>query len=120
MRMFCSGLAVLRKPVLPLGMAILMIAGTYVAASSTTVAAATMSSSTSGVWPGVGKICEPGAGGASTVRGVSAKTIHIAVFNDASNTVIPGLEIELVQQANRVRRLVQRGGRNQRTQGRDR
>ena len=99
MRMFCSGLAVLRKPVLPLGMAILMIAGTYVAASSTTVAAATMSSSTSGVWPGVGKICEPGAGGASTVRGVSAKTIHIAVFNDASNTVIPGLEIELVQQA---------------------
>jgi hypothetical protein len=49
--------------------------------------------------PGVGKICEPGPGGASSVRGVSAKTIHIAVFNDAANTIQPGLEKELVQQA---------------------
>jgi ABC-type branched-subunit amino acid transport system substrate-binding protein len=30
---------------------------------------------------------------------VSSKTIKIAVFNDANNTQIPGLEIELVQQA---------------------
>jgi len=40
-------------------------------------------SATSGVWPGVGKICEPGSGGASSVRGVGAKTINIAEFNDA-------------------------------------
>jgi ABC-type branched-subunit amino acid transport system substrate-binding protein len=47
----------------------------------------------------VGKICEPGAGGASSVRGVAAKTINIAVFNDASNTITPGLEAEFPQQA---------------------
>jgi ABC-type branched-subunit amino acid transport system substrate-binding protein len=51
------------------------------------------------VWPGVGKICEPGSGGASTVRGVTAKTINIAVFNDAANTIVPGLEAEFPQQA---------------------
>jgi len=33
------------------------------------------------------------------VRGVGPKTIHIAVFNDAANTIEPGLEIEFVQQA---------------------
>ena len=54
---------------------------------------------TNGVWPGVGKICEPGPGGESTIRGVSDKAIHIAVFNDASNTVEPGLDKEFVQQA---------------------
>ena len=54
---------------------------------------------TDGVWPGVGKICEPGAGGASSVRGVGSKTINIAVFNDAANTIQPGLELEFVQQA---------------------
>ena len=60
-----------------------------------------MSSSvaTNGVWPGVGKICEPGPGGASSVRGVGSKTINIAVFNDAANTIEPGLEAEFPQQA---------------------
>ena len=33
------------------------------------------------------------------MRGVGSKTIHIAVFNDAANTIEPGLEIEFVQQA---------------------
>ena len=80
-------------------MATMMFAGTYVALSSTTAAAATSASSSSGVWPGVGKICEPGPGGASSVRGVGTKTINIAVFNDASNTIIPGLEVEFPQQA---------------------
>ena len=97
--MFRKGLIQLRKSLLPLAMATMMIAGTYVAASSTTVAAATSASSSSGVWPGVGKICEPGPGGASSVRGVGDKTINIAVFNDASNTIVPGLEIEFIQQA---------------------
>jgi hypothetical protein len=94
--MFCKGLLRVRKSTLPLAMATMMIAGTYVAASSTSAAAA---SSSSGVWPGVGKICEPGPGGASTVRGVGAKTINIAVFNDAANTIVPGLEVEFPEQA---------------------
>ena len=97
--MFCKGVIQLRKSVLPLAMATMMIAGTYVAASSTTAAATTSASSSSGVWPGVGKVCEPGPGGASSVRGVGAKTINIAVFNDASNTIDPGLEVEFLQQA---------------------
>ncbi|MDR3647707.1 MAG: hypothetical protein P4L20_01345, partial [Acidimicrobiales bacterium] len=87
-------------------MATVMVAGTYVALSSTTAAAATSASrtlassvATNGEWPGVGKICEPGPGGASSVRGVGSKTINIAVFNDAANTVEPGLEVEFVQQA---------------------
>ena len=67
--------------------------------TSTTAVAATSASSSSGVWPGVGKICEPGPGGASSVRGVGAKTINIAVENDASNTIVPGLEVEFTQQA---------------------
>ncbi len=107
MRMFCRGLAELRKSVLPLAMAtVTMVAGTYVAFSSAAAAAATAesrslssTSATSGVWPGVGKICEPGSGGASSVRGVGAKTINIAVFNDAASTIEPGLEVEFVQQA---------------------
>ena len=89
----------LRKAVLPLAVATMMIVGTYFAASSTTAAATTSASSSSGVWPGVGKICEPGPGGASSVRGVGSKTINIAVFNDASNTIVPGLEVEFPQQA---------------------
>jgi ABC-type branched-subunit amino acid transport system substrate-binding protein len=96
--MFCKGLVQLRKWVLLPAMATIMVAGAAVALESTASAAA-RSSSSSGVWPGVGKICEPGPGGASSVRGVSSKTIKIAVFNDANNTQIPGLEIELVQQA---------------------
>src|ERR1700722_18900739 len=97
--MFYNGLLKIRKSALPLAMATLMIAGTYVAGSSTTVTAATSASSASGVWPGIGKICEPGPGGASSVRGVGKKTINIAVFNDASNTIDPGLEGEFPQQA---------------------
>jgi hypothetical protein len=97
--MICKGLIQLRKSALTLAMATMMIAGTYVAASSTTAAAATSAASSSGVWPGVGKICEPGPGGASTVRGVGAKTINIASFNDAANTITPGLEVEFPEQA---------------------
>src|SRR6202789_1069715 len=97
--MFCNGLIQLRKSALPLAMAAVILAGTSIALSSTTASAATSASSSSGVWPGVGKICEPGPGGASTVRGVGPKTIHIAVFNDAANTITPGLEVEFVQQA---------------------
>jgi hypothetical protein len=102
--MLCKGLAELRKSALPIAMATLMVAGTYVGLSSTAAAAATSASATlsssaatNGVWPGVGKICEPGAGGASSVRGVGSKTINIAEFNDAANTVQPGLEVEFVQ-----------------------
>src|SRR5271170_7552434 len=98
-RMIYKGLSQLRKSALPLAMATMMIAGTYVAASATTAGASTSASSSSGVWPGVGKICEPGSGGASTVRGVGSKTINIAEFNDASNTIDPGLEAEFPQQA---------------------
>ena len=80
-------------------MAAVILAGTSIALSSTTAAAATSASSSSGVWPGVGKICEPGPGGTSSVRGVSSKTINIAVFNDAANTIVPGLEVEFPEQA---------------------
>jgi hypothetical protein len=97
--MICKGLIQLRKSALPLAMATVILAGTSVALSSTTAGAATSASSSSGVWPGVGKICEPGSGGASSVRGVAAKSIHIAVFNDAANTITPGLEVEFPQQA---------------------
>ncbi len=104
--MFRKGLAELRRSALPLAMATVMVAGSYVALASTTASAATSASRTlsssaptNGVWPGVGKICEPGPGGASSVRGVGSKTINIAVFNDAANTVYPGLEAEFPQQA---------------------
>ena len=96
----------LRRATRPLALAAVVLAGTSVALASTPAGAATSASHTltssvaaNGEWPGVGKICEPGPGGASSVRGVGAKTIHIAVFNDAANTVEPGLEEELVQQA---------------------
>src|SRR6202789_2693185 len=97
--MFCNGLIQLRKSALPLAMAAVILAGTSIALTSTTAAAATSAASSSGVWPGVGKICEPGSGGASSVRGVGAKTINIAVFNDAASSIEPGLEVEFVQQA---------------------
>ncbi len=89
---------------MPPAIAAVMLAGTVVALSSTNAAAGTSASSTlavsaNGTWPGVGKICEAGPGGSSSVRGVGSKTINIAVFNDASNTIMPGLEIELLQQA---------------------
>ena len=103
--MFCQGRVEFRKSALPLVLATFMVTMTFVGLSSTTAGAATSanralsSSSSSGDWPGVGKICEPGPGGASSVRGVSTKDIHIAVFNDAANTVDPGLEAEFPQQA---------------------
>jgi ABC-type branched-subunit amino acid transport system substrate-binding protein len=98
-RVFFKGLTRIQRSALPLALAAVMIAGTSIVLSSTSAAAATSAASATGVWPGVGKICEPGTGGASTVRGVGNKTINIAVFNDASNTVVPGLEVEFLQQA---------------------
>jgi Periplasmic binding protein len=97
--MICKGLLRLPKSALPLALATMMIAGTYVATSSAAATAATSASSSSGVWPGVGKICEPGPGGASSVRGVGDRTVNIAVFNDAANTILPGLEVEFIEQA---------------------
>jgi ABC-type branched-subunit amino acid transport system substrate-binding protein len=85
-----------------------VVAATLLATSITIVVGSTAgagerrevaSATTNGVWPGLGKICEPGAGGASSVRGVSTNTIHIAVFNDSSNTILPGLGHEFVTQA---------------------
>ncbi len=97
-------LADLRRTAMAMAMAMVVLAGVLVVASSTNAVAATSTSralalSNNGEWPGLGKICESGPGGASSVRGVGPKTIHIAVFNDASNTIEPGLEIEFVQQA---------------------
>ena len=101
-----KGLIDLRRTALPLATATAILAAMFVSLSPAATEAATSSSRalassvpTNGVWPGVGKICEPGPGGASSVRGVSQKTINIAVFNDASNTVQPGLEAEFPQQA---------------------
>jgi Periplasmic binding protein len=95
-----------RRTALPLATATALLAGVFVSLSSVATGAATSSSRvlassapTNGVWPGVGKICEAGPGGASSVRGVGAKTINIAVFNDAANTIEPGLEAEFPQQA---------------------
>jgi hypothetical protein len=106
MKMLQTGLAKLRRTALPLTMAAVILAGTCVALSPTTASAASSASHvlasgapTNGVWPGVGKICEKGPGGSSSVRGVGPKTIHIAVFNDADSTIMPGLEVEFVQQA---------------------
>jgi ABC-type branched-subunit amino acid transport system substrate-binding protein len=101
-----KGLIDRRQGALPLVTATVILAATFVALSSAATGAATSASRvlassvpTNGVWPGVGKICEAGPGGASSVRGVGDKTIHIAVFNDAANTVEPGLEGEFPQQA---------------------
>src|ERR1700730_4289593 len=104
MNMLGKRLVDLRRALMPPAMAAVMLAGTVVALSSTNAAAGTPASSTlavaaNGTWPGIGKICEAGPGGSSSVRGVGSKTINIAVFNDASNTIMPGLEIELLQQA---------------------
>ena len=91
---------------MPLAVATVILAAMFVSLSSAATGAATSSSRvlsssvpTNGVWPGVGKICEAGPGGASSVRGVGDKTINIAVFNDAANTIEPGLEAEFPQQA---------------------
>jgi hypothetical protein len=103
MRLLADGRVGLRRTVLGIVTATAMLAGTSVALSSSPAGASafrTLSAATSsGVWPGVGKICEPGSGGASSVRGVGSKNINIAVFNDAANTYIPGLEVEFPEQA---------------------
>ena len=77
--------------------AVVLLSTVALAGDSAASAALRSSGSASGVWPGVGQICGPGAGGASSPRGVSTKAIHIAVFTDASNTVEPGLDIEFPQ-----------------------
>ena len=100
-----KGLMDLRRTSLPLATATVLLAAMSVSLSSPATAAASSSRvlassvPTNGVWPGVGKICEAGPGGASSVRGVGDKTINIAVFNDAANTIEPGLEAEFPQQA---------------------
>ena len=64
--------------------AIVLISTVTLAGNSVATAAERSSGSTSGVWPGVGQICGSGPGGSSSVRGVSNKAIHVAVFTDAS------------------------------------
>ncbi len=68
----------------------LLVATTPQVASATTV-------HNDGEWPGVGKICESGSGGPASARGVTKNSIDIAAFNDANNTVQPGLDVELLQ-----------------------
>ena len=86
---------------LGLAAALLAAACLLTAASGTQAAggatASVRSVATDGQWPGVGRICEPGPGGAGGARGVGPKSIDIAVFNDQSNSVLPGLEKEFVQ-----------------------
>lgn len=86
----------------------LMIGGVAVAACSSSPSSSTTTSTTgtgstvnltSGSWPGIGKICGPGSGGKATGRGVTAKSIDIATFSDAGNTVEPGLNIAFFQAA---------------------
>ena len=77
--------------------AVILISTVTLAGSPVASAAVRSSSSTSGVWPEEGQICGPGVGGASNVRGVSNKSIDIAVFTDATNTVQPGLDKEFPQ-----------------------
>ena len=68
----------LRRTALPMVVAAVLLSGSCVALSSASAAAATsagrtLALSTNGQWPGVGKICEPGPGGASSVRGVGPR-----------------------------------------------
>ncbi|HXZ62547.1 MAG TPA: hypothetical protein VEG62_07385, partial [Acidimicrobiales bacterium] len=75
-----------RHKALSLLVATTVLAGTFVGvataslgsvAGAATAATRTVATSvsTNGQWPGVGKICESGAGGASSVRGVGDKSI---------------------------------------------
>jgi hypothetical protein len=77
--------------------AVVLLSMVTFANSPAATAAERSSGSSSGVWPGVGQICGSGPGGASTVRGVSNKAMHIAVFTDDTNTVQPGLDVEFPQ-----------------------
>ena len=76
-----------------------LLAATSPASASTSAVSfnETGALSDNGEWPGVGKICEHGSGGHASGRGVTANTIDIAGFNDADNTVQPGLDLELLQ-----------------------
>jgi ABC-type branched-subunit amino acid transport system substrate-binding protein len=77
-----------------------VLAVTCLASIAPTASGASTALSTNGVWPGVGKICGSGPGGDTTAtRGVSTKSVNLALFNDANNTVEPGLDIEFVQMA---------------------
>ena len=92
LRVVRRGALDLRRTALPMVVAAILLGGTCVALSSAPAAAATsagrtLALSANGQWPGVGKICEPGPGGASSVRGVGGKTINIAVFNDAASSI---------------------------------
>ena len=80
--------------------AVVLISTATLTSTSAASAAERASGSAGGVWPGVGQICGKGPGGASNVRGVSNKAIHVAVFTDANNTVQPGLDVEFPQFAN--------------------
>ena len=106
MKRLPKGVIDLRRTAPPLVTATVVLAAMFVSLSTAAAGGATSSSRvlassvpTDGVWPGVGKICETGPGGASSVRGVGDKTINIAVFNDAANTIEPGLEAEFPEQA---------------------
>jgi ABC-type branched-subunit amino acid transport system substrate-binding protein len=74
-----------------------LVVSTGVGGSAPAASGATVSAN--GTWPGVGKICGSGSGGASTTRGVSSKSIDIATFADPGNTVMPGLNVEFFQAA---------------------
>jgi ABC-type branched-subunit amino acid transport system substrate-binding protein len=70
---------------------------TTTASSSTSGLNVTTIASTSGTWPGVGKVCGTGTASGSTARGVSSSTIDLATFADPGNTVEPGLNVEFFQ-----------------------
>ena len=82
---------------LAVGLCVPLAAGTVAAAATDATRTVSGAVAANGQWPGVGTICEGGPGGPSTGRGVGPTSIHIAVFNDQSNTVLPGLEKEFVQ-----------------------
>ena len=89
------GSAVISRSIAALGVsaalgAALLVTTTPQVASATTV-------HNNGEWPGVGKICGSGPGGPASARGVTKNSIDITAFNDANNTVQPGLDIELLQ-----------------------
>ncbi len=91
-----------RRAALSLSVATALLTGTLVGLVSASPASVAGASGppTNGQWAGVGRICESGAGGSSSVRGVGPNAIHIAVFNDQSNSVVPGLEKEFVEFSN--------------------
>lgn len=77
----------------------LVVSGSLLVATGPATASTGSSLKTNGLWPGVGRICGAGHVGGSTARGVGAKTIDVATFSDAGNSVEPGLNIEFFQAA---------------------